>query len=201
MSTSTRHTAAELAREVAPLIRRMLGGIRKMVVELTGSTANSAPKGSIWTVRGYDGVSEKFPAEVYSNVGFYSRPPDPTSENRVQTEAVVVNGGDAKNPMIVATRDERTRKASVGDLAPDESAMHNSQAKVHVKADGTIEACSVGGTAVELATKADLEALKAAIQGWVVSAGDGGAALKAALTTLFTGPPTWPAGTTKLKGE
>lgn len=201
MSTSTRHTAAALAQEVAPLIRRVLGSIRKMVVELTGSVANADTKGSIWTVRGYDGVGEKFPAEVFPGVGVYGRPPDPTSSNRVQTEAVVINSGDAKNPMIVATRDERTRKASVGDLAADETAIYNSQAKVHVMADGTIEARSIGGTAVPLATKADLEALRDAIASWVPSAGDGGLALKTILTDLFAGPPIWPEGTGKFNAE
>lgn len=57
------------------------------------------------------------------------------------------------------------------------------------------------GGAESLALNAQLVALKNAIAGWTPVANDGGAALKAALTVLFTGPPVWPAGTTVLKGK
>ncbi len=79
--------------------------------------------------------------------------------------------------------------------------LYNTVAVVFLKADGSIEARSAGGTALPLATKADLEALRDAIVAWTPVGGDGGAALKVALTDLFTGPPAWPAGTTKLKAE
>jgi hypothetical protein len=49
-----------------------------------------------------------------------------------------------------------------------------------------------------LATKADLDALKAAISGAAVSGGDGGATFKANILAALA---TWPTGTTVLKGS
>lgn len=53
-----------------------------------------------------------------------------------------------------------------------------------------------GGSAA-LATKADLDALKSAISGAAVLAGDGGATFKANIMSALA---TWPTGTTTLKG-
>lgn len=65
-----------------------------------------------------------------------------------------------------------------------------------------------GGQAVQFVALANLvdaqlAALKSAIAGWTPVPNDGGAALKAALTALFTGPPVWPASTaaTKVKAR
>lgn len=55
------------------------------------------------------------------------------------------------------------------------------------------------GGAGTLATHQDLLDLKDAINGWTPVANDGGAALKAALTSLFS--DGWPHGTTVLKGK
>jgi hypothetical protein len=60
--------------------------------------------------------------------------------------------------------------------------------------DGQIH---IGGDA-QLATKADLQALKDAIVNAIVVAADGGASLKATILAALT---TWPVGTTKLKGS
>jgi len=67
--------------------------------------------------------------------------------------------------------------------------------------DDKVRIKSVGGTSVPLGTLPDLQALRDVFTNWVVAPNDGGAALKALLTTLIAGPPVWPAGTTVLEGE
>jgi hypothetical protein len=57
------------------------------------------------------------------------------------------------------------------------------------------------GGAAPLLPLAQAEALRDAINSWTPVANDGGAALKVKLTALFAGPPTWPQGTTVLKGK
>lgn len=182
-------TIAELARITDPLLRRLIGAIRRMTVTVTSKT--------LWQLSGYqvDKV-ETLPAEPFTGIGFYSRPPASG-----KPEAIAVFAGGAKSPAIVATRDEDTRKAVAGGIAADETIVFSSAAVVYVRANGTVEVRTPSGTALPLATKADLDALKAAINGWTPAPNDGGAALKTALTALFTGPPTWPAGTTVLKGQ
>jgi phage baseplate assembly protein V len=112
-------------------------------------------------------------------------------------EAVVLfPNGDRSHPIVVAASDRRYRPT--GSQPGEVTIYNNANARVILKSDGTIEIRSASGTAAALATKADLANLKSAIQGWTPVANDGGAALKTALTSLFS---TWPAGTTKLKGE
>lgn len=111
--------------------------------------------------------------------------------------------GGTKTPAIVATRDEATRKAAVGNLAEGETAVYNDKAVIVLKADGTVEIRLVGGVAIPLATKQDLIDLRTKLLSWTPVAMDGGAALKLILTTwLGPGPVySWPAGTTVLKGQ
>lgn len=168
---------------------RVAGMVRRMAISLTTKV--------LWQLVGFrlpDGSFEVVNAEAFTGIGFFSRPP--TSG---KPEAIVLSVGDASVPAIVAVRDEKTRAAIVGALKVGETAMFNDQALVYIKDNGTIEARSAAGTAAPLATKADLDALKSAIQGWTPVPNDGGAALKTALFALFSVP--WPAGTTKLKAE
>lgn len=155
-----------------------------------------ASKGVKWALEGHedlDGNVESEQVEVFPGVGFYSRP---KAGRRV--EAVVLKvGGESGHPAIVATRDQDGVKA-LGALAADESAVFNSLAHVTIKASGEVHIAAIGGTAAALATKADLDSLKSTINGWTPVANDGGAALKSALLELF---PSWPVGTTKLRGE
>lgn len=177
----------DLAKVTDPAVARAAGMIRRMVITLSGAKA-------IWQLTGFrqlDGSNEVVNAEVFSGVGFYARP-----AASGKPEAIVVMVGDGKVPAVVAVRDEATRAAVAGDLEADETAVFTSQAIVHLKNDGTVEIRSEGGAAVPLATKADLDALRAAIQGAVPVANDGGAALKAAILAA-----AWTTGTAKLKGE
>lgn len=158
----------------------------------------AATAGARWALAGHadaDGNLETDDAELFPGVGFFARP-----KASHRTEAVLVKvGGEDGHSVIVATRNHDGVKL-LGSLAEDETAIFNSRAAVVVKADGTIEIRSISGTAAPLATKADLNALRSAISGAAVTPNDGGAALK---TNILAALPeaTWPAGTTKLRGE
>ena len=123
--------------------------IRRMIVKITTKAQ--------WQVLGADGEDDK-DLPVFSGIGMYSRPPD----SGTNPEVIVLKvGGKTAHPVIVATRDEDMRLAiaAIKDMAPDESAIYNQRARVHVKADGTVEVDD-GTGAVPLATKADIDALE-----------------------------------------
>lgn len=185
---STRSSSADKAAATGDLARRAAGMIRRMAVGVTSRT--------FWQVLGHqllDGLRETRSAEVFQGVGIVARPPNGSS-----TETIVVfPAGGAAQPVIVGARDVATARAAVGELAPDETAIYTSAAVIVIKAGGTVEIRTPGGTAVPLATKADLEALRSAIVGAATVAGDGGAAFKTALLAAWPGP----VGTTVLKAE
>lgn len=188
----TYRTSEDLAKETSTLHRFVKGMIRRMAVKLTS--------GSKWQLLGYRGGTggeETVDVEPFTGIGFYSRPP---SSGR--PEAIMAGVGGSKTPVIVAMRDEQTRKA-IAQLAEGETAIYNDKAIIVLKADGTVEIRLAGGVAIPLATKQDLVDLRARLLSWTPVTGDGGAALKAILTSwLGAGPTyTWPAGTTVLKGQ
>lgn len=175
--------AKNFAAITDPLLAKLKGALRRMAI--------TATHGAIWRLAGYrmpNGTTETMPAEVFSGIGFFARPP-----KGADAEAAVVNIGGATAPVIVATRDEATRRAVAGAIADDETAVHNSKAIMIIKADGTIEARSPGGIAQPLATLADVQALRDYVANLLVG-GSGSAAAPPGLV------PT-PTGTTKLKGE
>jgi phage gp45-like len=101
--------------------------IRRLAVKVTTR--------ALWQLLGHDDEVEDA-VEVFSGVGFYSRPPESGSP-----EVILVKvGGASSHPVIIATRDERTRAAftAIRDMAEDEAAIYNSSARVHVLADGTV---------------------------------------------------------------
>lgn len=191
-------TTEGLLESTDPRWIRVAGMVRRMAISLTSKV--------LWQLVGVrlpDGSSEVSNAELFAGIGFFARPPksgDP--------EAIVVSVVDANAPMIVAARDEKTRAAVAGALQVGETAVYNDKALVYVRADGTIEARTTRGTAVALATKQDLEILKAAITSAPIAVGAGGAAAIAtacdtAVQALVppVSPPTWPVGTRTFKGE
>lgn len=172
-------TVKDLAKVTDPFMRRVAATARRFVV--SGSRA-------IWQLTGVqllDGNRETFLAEAFTGIGFYSRP-----SATGKPEAVTVAVGGANAPVIIATRDEQTR-AAVADINADETATFNSQAIVLIKADGTIEIRSASGTAVPLATLADLQALKT----WL------DAHTHASLGAVPAPLSPTPSGTTVIKGE
>ena len=94
--------------------------------------------------------------EVFQGIGYVARPPEGTN-----AEAVLVNIGGFDHPCLVALRDAATTAAVVKavGLDPDEGITHNSKSLLKFNADGTVEIRGVNGTAVPLATKADVQAL------------------------------------------
>lgn len=103
--------------------------------------------------------------EIFHNVGFHARPPavgkwGPNVAIH-NVEAIVVNVNSHDHPVIIATRDADTMRVVVEKvgLNPDETFIYNSKSVVKIKADGTVEIRSLDGTAVPLATKADVDAV------------------------------------------
>jgi phage gp45-like len=174
-------TIEELRQQTNAAATRARAAVRRMVVKIT--------KAAIWQITGFrllDGSTETRNAEHFGGIGIAARPPG-------DAEAIVLMVGDADAPVIVAVRDEATRRKIAAALKIDETMIFNSKSCVHVKDDGTIEARSASGTAQALATKADVVALANFVQGLFVG-GSGSAVIP-------PGSVPQPAGTSKLKGE
>lgn len=166
---------------------------------------------ALWQVVGHlllDGSRETRDAEVFGGAGVAARP------GGSNIEAIVVFPGEgASSPLLIAVRDEEMRRALVaalaggqlerGEIALGAGVDGSIAALLHVRAGGTIEARTPGGTALELTPKAELERFLAALDAAIAMLGGAVAApelaaLKTALEALL---PPWPAGTTVLKGE
>lgn len=157
-----------------------------------------AARGAVWALTGLvdgDGNEEVEPAvPVYGQLGVWALPPSSGAP-----EVIVAHlGGKSGNPVVVAARDEATRRAleeALGGLAPGETAVFGAGGVVLLRADGTVEIRSWTGTAKRLVTEDDL----AAHRSWVA------AHIHADPVSGFTGAPTVappvPAYTSVLKGE
>jgi hypothetical protein len=191
----------EHANETDPEARSLRGMIRRALIGLTQAGGVAA---GIWQVLGpkFEGKRDTQQAEAWQGIGFASRP------RAGHGEAIVVAVGAAGKatggaPAIVATRDEGLRQLAAAVLGEDETATFNSKATVAITAGGAIEARSIGGTAHDLALKADVQAIRGAITTAInaltaaVQPSPELAALAAALDAIVT----WPVGTTVLKGE
>jgi phage gp45-like len=194
MSNRRSEDFAEAIREPLRLLRGM---VRRATITLSD--------GSRWQLlgqRGGTGGDETIPAEPFTGIGFYSRPPSSGGA----PEAIAVAIGGAKAMAVVATRDEATRQAVAGDLEEDETSVYNTQAELRVRASGTVEARSVGGSAAALAKANDLSRLRDALdiaEAALTLAGNvpGAAAVHAIGVALDALLPSWPDPTTVLKGE
>ncbi len=113
----------------------------------------------LWSALGYEvapGQRETFDkVPVFQGIGFVARP------RSGRGEAIILNiGGRAGHPVIAATKDTANEPT---DLDEDETSVHTSTLELRLTAAGTIEAKDrSGGAAVQLATLADLQAMKAA---------------------------------------
>lgn len=182
-----------------------IGGFRRMVAGMLRRMRLGVTDGGIWQAIGHallnSAERETAEIEAWQGIGIYSKPPAGGSS----AEAIVAQlGGDGANaPAIIATRDEETRAAAfaTSDIAPDETALFNSEVRLYLKADGTIEARTHAGVAVALAKNADLKAIVDILCNWIVVPMDGGAALQTAVQLVRTVDPGFPHGTQKLKGQ
>lgn len=194
-----RKTIDELRHQTSSATTSLRGMIRRVAIGV-------ARADRLLQLLGYDagGGREVFDKiRNFQGIGFSSRP------RAGKGEAILVKVGAAAAHLVaIATRDLSSEPT---DLDEDESQLHNSTAQVRVTKAGKVEVTDrAGGAAVALATKADLDALRAVLSNWTPAPTDGGAALKTALQTAGlidpTGPaPTpvasWPAGTSVLKGQ
>lgn len=196
---TTRSSSAEKHQNATD--RATAGLVRRMVATVTRKVAS-------WQVKGHtllDGMPEVRDPESFQGVGFASRPREGASAETI----VVFPGASAEQPIIVAARELGAFKAAFPDgIEADSTAIYTSGAWIVIKANGSIEirakaggtvSIGAGGIPAELATKADLAQLKAAIAGAAVVAGDGGAAFKVNIGTALG--LAWPHGTTVLKAE
>lgn len=184
-----RPTVESLRHRSAQATIMLRGLVRRCVASLT--------EGLTWQLLGYGDARtrESFPAELFQQVGFASRPPG-------QAEVIMVNvGGEAEHGVIVATRDRSTQVA----IEKDETAIFTSGTVIRLTKDGdvlvrakpgrTVSVDDGSGGAQELATKADVNTLALHIQGMTL-----------AVSGSTAGPPLplsvpLPAGTTVLKGK
>lgn len=202
-------TAKDFKSEQSPSSRMNASRIRRLLVSVTSSV--------FWQLLGpksheNEGRQGTLDAEVFSGIGFYSRP-----RTTDKTEAVLASVGDARHSVIIATRNESVRRA-IADLQADETAIFTSDGIIVIKADGTIEARSKDGTAQKLVnetyrTAEDtlltlVKTLATTLASSCPPLGSGlqQAATAAAATALATGVDTFKAAeaaylTTKLKGE
>lgn len=141
---------ADTREQIGSKNRSVLGMLRRMVVSVTS--------GTIWQVVGLtllDGITkETQPVEVFSGIGFYSRP-----SPGANTEAIVGHVGGRENPAIIALRDEDTRR-KIAKIEQNETAMYNTLAILLVDKDGHMHARFPNGTTKRLAFVDDLNALR-----------------------------------------
>jgi phage gp45-like len=145
-------TVAEARHQFSSGNRNVLGMIRRMVVTVTS--------GSFWQVVGHlliDGVTrETRQAEPFGVIGFYGRPAP-----GAKAEAIVCHcGAAAELPVIVAVRDERSRRR-FANIEQDETIMYDSKSSIHIKADGTVSIRNHGGAERRLAFVEELNDLRA----------------------------------------
>lgn len=186
-------TIKELKQATDKLLVQLAGAARRMAVEATA-------KAAIWTLTGVRNLANKLEpqgVEIFPNIGFYSRP---AADGK--PEAIILNIGNAKLPVIVATRDEHAATAiraalGTGKPAAGETIVFASTggAVVYLKNDGTVEIRTAGGTAHRLPTIEDHEAFVAWAKNHIHTSGGAGNPT----TTPTTDPPD-PDGTHVLKG-
>lgn len=172
------------ARVTDPESNARRGSIRRMVVSRAGAV--------LWQLLGFTVGGKKEATrgiEVFHGVGITAIP---ASDGK--PEAIVINVVDANAPVIIATRDEKTRAAVVpSGMNAGETCVYSGAAIVYLKVDGTVEIRTPGGTASRLATVEDVEALAEFVNGLFVG-GSGSAVIPANTVPR-------PTGTTVLKGE
>ncbi len=166
-----------------PMTRRLRALLSWRRLDLDESTGDRA------TALGREdetGAVETDEMDVLAPVGIIARP-----EANVTVEALVgFVGADGDHPVVLNTLDHGRRAIidAVG-LDADETVVYTQQAILKITADGTVEIRSIGGTAVQLATKADVAALKAHFDQHKHAGAFGGTGSAPALTTAPTQNP------------
>jgi phage gp45-like len=166
MSSFSSNTSKDWRQLTSTEARRLAGTVRRMAVSVTNVLAGvGTTTASFWQVVGHllldNTTKETADAEVFSGVGFYARPPAGAN-----AEAIVAFPGGPSNPVVVASRDEATRKKVAGDAGQDETWVFNSQVALRLTNSGLIQAFLVGGpTPVKLALQSDVDGVITAHNG------------------------------------
>lgn len=173
-----------------------LGKLERLICGLVHRVRVVATQGALWKVEGhtdFNGNVSSYEAETFEGIGFASRPGAADNAEVIVLQVEAASG----HPVIVATRNRDALKKLIQSegLEADETVIFASASMVKIKADGTIELGSIGGTFQPLATKSDIDALKAIFDAWVVAGTDGGGALKTLLEAWT------PVGTVKVRAE
>lgn len=186
---SDRSTLVQLRHALRPLATRVANAVARAVVQLVddGKKLQVLQVG----VRAEEDVDD---AEHHQPYGFSSVPLE-------GAEAVVVfPNGDRAHALVVAVSDRRYRPT--GGQPGEVTLYNNANARVILKADGTIEARSAGGTAVALATKADVQALRDALTAHTHAFGTLACTGGTISGAVAVGPTlSSPTGTSKFKAE
>lgn len=174
--------ASDFAKETSPDDRANRSIVRKWIVQYT--------EGARWQMKGAetDAGTEIHEHDVYQGIGFFARP-----HGKSLVESIVLQIGGSKTTAAVAMRELGGRIKKLGDIARDTTLLFNTLARLVLLPDGSIEARTHGGTAVQLATKQDVENLAVFVNGLFVG-GTGSVVI----------PPNTvprPIGTTKFKAE
>lgn len=181
-------------RQTVRSLRARVGGIGNRVRNVIRRMGVSTTDGALWVLEGvedYEGNVETDEAEVFSGVGFYSRP----ARGR-DVEAVVARvGGESGHGVVVATRDHAL--VQLLDLGDNETAIATTKAVVKITADGTIEVGSHDGAFAPLATKADIDALRL----WALAHVHSGVTTGGGSSGAPAAPPPSAIGTRKLRAE
>lgn len=129
-------TARDHAQQNDPRWQQVLGAMRRLLVDTTSTV--------LWRLlgpRGLDGQAQSVKAESFAGIGFYARPPADG-----KPEAIIINIGGADHPVIVATRDEKTRKSMAADLAAGETIVFTSSRILKLTAAGEVLIGDPGGS-------------------------------------------------------
>lgn len=158
MGSHTGNTTKEWRELTSTHARELAGKVRRMAIGMTNVLAGvGTTTASFWQVVGHllldNTTQETADAEAFSGIGFYARPPAGAN-----AEAIVAFPGGPSSPVVVASRDEATRKAVAGAALQDETFVFNSKVAIRCTASGLVQVYLVGGPVpVQLALKSDVD--------------------------------------------
>lgn len=177
MSTTERH-----AQATDPFRNALRALIRRVTVKRASAV--------LWQI--VDAAKDVVSREVFYGVGICALPP-----KSGKPEAILINVGGADAPVIIATRDEKTRGAVVpNDIKAGETVIYSEGVIVYLKKD-SVEIRTPEGEAKQLAFSDELAALRT----YVLAHTHGAPGGTTTAPSFPTTPPSAPTGTTILKGE
>jgi hypothetical protein len=143
------------------------------------------------TITAYDAdamtATVEVAVELEAAAGAFERVP-PLADVPVVTPGAWASGDRC---LLVFCEESASKWFATGSVEPPEVLVRHGLHAICVPF-GAAPGQAVQFVALANLVQAQLQALADAIAGWTPVPNDGGAALKLALTALFTGPPAWP---------